>query len=1102
MLSAIKHGRVTLPERALPLTAASRHDALRFLNDQPDLRGLLAATADEHVATAGFYRRSERSFETTSLADFGGHAYATARCLRHHGVVEGDIVVISISANDDAMRVFLASIAIGAIPLILAVRPAFDDPTTQHNRLDTVLAGLPSDPVVAIANGATRPPATRPCRIIELPSTLNGYDAAIIDAAPAAADDLAYLQLSSGSTGTPRPIAVTHAAVVANIKSLANRCRLESDDIFNVWLPLYHDLALVAFALVPMAMRASFSFMTPFDFLGNPSSWMRAMSDMKATSTAAPNFGLRHAVSHTRDERLEGIDLSSLRRVCCGAEPIAADTLRGFIDRFAPYGMRDDVLMPTYGMAETTLMLTMPDHRRPIQTLAVPRSSLLELGKPTAVTSGLMHERPELGDDLVEVVGLGPAGDDTEIWICDADGTRIESNLVCGEVVTRSDSLTAGYLRSDGSIDAFDPNGFHTGDIGFLDHGELYLVDRLKNTIIRHGQNISAGSVETLVADIASVAADSVVVIDSDLAEGVGRLTALVELDRKADPGPIIAAIRDSLDRFRPPLEELIVVRPGGLPRTTSGKKQHRRARQLLETGALAIDSRHDFAVPPAESEPAVLDLTAIEVRTAVFDVVTRIAGRRRRDVVVTDRSLLAADLGIDSLAMYEMATTLEELLDIEIEESDLRRVAKVGDLATICTDRRRMPSAPDGTRRGISAAIEAAAEPFPQVLLTAEVQKGRQVEIDGRWMSDFASCNYLGFDLHPDVIDSIDPAVRRWGVHPSWTRAVASPAPYRELEEALASLVGTPDTVVFPTSTLLHIGVLPALATPDGVIFVDRAAHQSLHQATDLARAHGTTVVAFEHDDLAHLERELGNHAAERRILVVDGVYSMSGGPAPLAKLVAIAERYDATVYVDDAHGFGVLGESPDADQPYGYRGNGVVRHLGLDYDRIVYTASLSKAYSSMGAFITVRSPEERRRFEAAPTMIFSGPIPTASLASALAGLEVNNSRGDAIRHRLSSLTRRLIDGVRDLGLPGDNGHGLPIVNVTIGSVEDARRGADVLWDHGLLVTPSVFPAVPLDESGLRFTVTAANTVDEIDQAVAALGAVLANRLVGSTAG
>jgi 7-keto-8-aminopelargonate synthetase-like enzyme len=200
-----------------------------------------------------------------------------------------------------------------------------------------------------------------------------------------------------------------------------------------------------------------------------------------------------------------------------------------------------------------------------------------------------------------------------------------------------------------------------------------------------------------------------------------------------------------------------------------------------------------------------------------------------------------------------------------------------------------------------------------------------------------------------------------------------------------------------------------------------------------------------------------------------------------------------DALIYVDDAHGFGILGADPDVALPYGYGGGGVAAHQGVRdrWDRLYYVAGLSKAFSSMGAFVTCPGPEVRNRLTLASSLVFGGPVPVASLATALAGLRVNRAEGDDMRRRLLALTRRLADGARALGFELGNATDFPIVTVTIGRPAETAAACRVLWDHGVLITPALFPAVALDRGGLRFSITAANTEAEVDGALAALAEV-----------
>jgi 7-keto-8-aminopelargonate synthetase-like enzyme len=382
----------------------------------------------------------------------------------------------------------------------------------------------------------------------------------------------------------------------------------------------------------------------------------------------------------------------------------------------------------------------------------------------------------------------------------------------------------------------------------------------------------------------------------------------------------------------------------------------------------------------------------------------------------------------------------------------------------------------------------------IPQIHAVVTAQEGRKVKVDDRWVFDFASCNYLGLDLHPEVMESIMPAIHKWGVHPSWTRAVASPGIYEELEQSLADLMGVYSTLVFPAVTLLHAGVIPILAGSDGVIFKDLSAHRSIDEASRLAQSEGAEVVVFKHNDPLDLEQRLAQYPLERtKLIVIDGVYSMSGVYPPLPEFARLAKQYNATVYMDDAHGMGVIGERPSTTKPYGYKGNGIVNHFGLEYeaDRLVYVAGLSKSYSSFGAFITCTDQATKNRFRSASTFIFSGPSPTASLASALAGIHLNQREGETWRDHIYVLTHRLITGAKALGYEVINDNYFPIVCVVIGKTREVIEACQTLWDYGILITPALYPIVPKERGLLRFSITAANTLEEIDCSLAALAAV-----------
>ena len=359
----------------------------------------------------------------------------------------------------------------------------------------------------------------------------------------------------------------------------------------------------------------------------------------------------------------------------------------------------------------------------------------------------------------------------------------------------------------------------------------------------------------------------------------------------------------------------------------------------------------------------------------------------------------------------------------------------------------------------------------------------GRMIRVGDHWLADFASCNYLGFDLEPSIIEAIPDYVRRWGTHPSWSRLLGSPALYEQIEERLTTLLGCEDTLVLPTITLIHMSVIPVLAG-SGTVLVGTRAHKTIYDGCQVAASHGATVKKFRLDDLDGLERLLAEDTSGQRLVCLDGVNSMTGNVADLPTLARIARRHGALLYVDDAHGFGVIGErGPGEPSPYGLRGNGVVKHVGETYDGIVLVGGFSKSYSSLAAFIACPTELKHLLKTAAPPYLYSGPSPVASLATVLAGFDVNEERGDAIRAGLFEKTAQVLDCLDRLGVHTPNASGLPIIEVPLANHEDIDTVGRFLFEQGIYVTLAAYPLVPKSEVGFRIQLTAANTQAEIER-------------------
>jgi diguanylate cyclase (GGDEF)-like protein len=402
------------------------------------------------------------------------------------------------------------------------------------------------------------------------------------------------------------------------------------------------------------------------------------------------------------------------------------------------------------------------------------------------------------------------------------------------------------------------------------------------------------------------------------------------------------------------------------------------------------------------------------------------------------------------------------------------------GNGATASANRSDVPAA----LRDLSALTRS----HPMMDAVIEEIDGRMIRVGSQWLADFASCNYLGFDLDREIIDAVPAYLDAWGTHPSWSRLLGSPVLYEQIEERLTALLGSPDSLVLPTITHIHMSVIPVLAA-SGTIFLDSRSHKTIYDGCQMAKARGARVERFRFEDPQHLDELLRAAPGGARLVCMDGVNSMTGNAPDLRAFAQVAREHGALLYVDDAHGFGVIGERGAGEQcPYGMRGNSIVRHCEESYENLILVGGFSKSYSSLLSFIACPTETKELLKVAAPPYLYSGPSPVASLATTLAGFDVNERRGEQLRAVMHTHTRRVLDCLARLEVATPNRSGLPIVEIPLR--DHTRIGAvgQLLFERGVYVTLAAYPLVPREEVGFRVQLTAANTDAEVDTLIAAL--------------
>jgi 1-acyl-sn-glycerol-3-phosphate acyltransferase len=401
-------------------------------------------------------------------------------------------------------------------------------------------------------------------------------------------DATAFIQYTSGSTGDPKGVVLSHANLLANIRAIGQAMEANSTDIFVSWLPLYHDMGLIGAWLGCLYFAAQLYVMSPLSFLTRPESWLWAIHRHRATLSAAPNFAFEFCLNKIDDRSLQGLDLSSLRMVANGAEPVSVPTLRRFIERFSHYGFRPGAMAPVYGLAENSVGLAFPPVGRAPAIDRVDRDALSTRGIAAPA-------RPDDANPL-EIASCGLPLPGNEIRIVDELGYEVGERRE-GRLEFRGPSATSGYFRNEAKTrELFHGGWLDSGDRAYMAGGEVYITGRIKDIIIRAGRHIYPQEIEEAIAEIPGIRKGCVAVFGTaDRASGTERVVILAET-RESDPAAR-AALQERAQEVAAsvagtPPDEIVLAPPRTVPKTSSGKIRRSAAKELYETGRIGMAQR------------------------------------------------------------------------------------------------------------------------------------------------------------------------------------------------------------------------------------------------------------------------------------------------------------------------------------------------------------------------------------------------------------------------------------------------------------------------------------------------------------------------------
>ena len=498
------------------------------------------------------------------------------------GVGRGDRVLVSVPTSWAFLDAWLGALLRGALPIAVAPGAALGASTAQIRKVEALVARL--RPARALVTAGFRKSlegveATRTHEVAMTPEELAGLAPARFTEPPPEPEDVAFLQLTSGSTGVPRAVCIPHRASVHNV--------MASDEAIGVphgqpahrwaesmvsWLPWHHDMGLVGCLFQSMYCGVDLWALPPGAFLARPRRWLEELGRHGTAFAPAPNFGYQLCVERLSAEDRAGLDLSFWRDAMTGAEMVRPETVAAFCEAFGPAGFRPEAFRPCYGMAEGTLAVTFDLQGKGVRTRPLPRGA-------------------DDGAGLNEVVCVGEPITATEVRITAPNGRRLDDGEI-GEIAARGPSVFAGYYNDpEATAESLREGWLSTGDLGFLHRGELYVTGRLKDLLIVRGTNLMPHEIEWLAESVTGGGGALRTGAFSVARGGAGEEPVVVVEVADRDPEKLAGLAREIKSRIGRnlslPVADLVFVRRGKIPKTTSGKVQRRALRDQYLHGEI-----------------------------------------------------------------------------------------------------------------------------------------------------------------------------------------------------------------------------------------------------------------------------------------------------------------------------------------------------------------------------------------------------------------------------------------------------------------------------------------------------------------------------------
>ena len=538
-----------------------------------------AATTERGIRVI---EQADRSLDI-SYTSLLGEALAIGGALQARGLTPGDRVALIVPGVADFIRAFFGVTAAGLVPVpLFPPAQAGDLPTfTRQSRHI-----LDASHAVAVVTSADVAPLLDVSAIGSSPVVLTVEELrdgpALASAIPVALDRPALLQFTSGSTAAPKGVVLTHANIDANAEAIAHGLDLRPDDVGVSWLPLYHDMGLIGMLIAGVYGRVDLVMMSPVLFLKRPTAWLDAISKYRGTISFAPNFAYDLCLRRVKSSQVATLDLSRWRVAGCGAEPVRAETLGAFAQHFASTGFQPSSFMPSYGLAEHSLAVTFSKGGLKVDAVDAGR-----LGRESRAIPVIN------GSPAVKLVGCGRPFPGHDVRIVD-EHERVLPDRHVGRIQAKGPSVMAGYFENpEATADALRGDWLHTGDLGYMADGELFVCGRTKDLIIRQGKKYHPPDLESTIADVEGVRPSGVVVFGINSLTDDDQVVAVLEARASTTNDDMVDHVRRRVrETTGLELDRVVVTPPGTIPRTTSGKVRRSETRDRFEAGTLLTGGR------------------------------------------------------------------------------------------------------------------------------------------------------------------------------------------------------------------------------------------------------------------------------------------------------------------------------------------------------------------------------------------------------------------------------------------------------------------------------------------------------------------------------